>query len=58
MRKLIVGCILATDMAVHGQTTKAMQELQEKVKIPSTLSHKKGDGAEYSNIVLERFQLT
>lgn len=49
---------MATDMAVHGQTTKAMQELQEKVKIPSTLSHKKGDGAEYSNIVLERFQLT
>jgi len=47
IRKLIVSCILATDMAVHGQTTKSMQELQEKVKIPSTLSKKTNDMSDY-----------
>eukprot|EP00331_Platyophrya_macrostoma_P030302 CAMPEP_0176443124 /NCGR_PEP_ID=MMETSP0127-20121128/22232_1 /TAXON_ID=938130 /ORGANISM="Platyophrya macrostoma, Strain WH" /LENGTH=556 /DNA_ID=CAMNT_0017828285 /DNA_START=20 /DNA_END=1690 /DNA_ORIENTATION=- len=47
IRKLIVSCILATDMAVHGQTTKAMQQLQEKVKIPNTLSKRTHDFSDY-----------
>lgn len=47
IRKLIVSCILATDMAVHGQTTKAMQQLQEKVKIPATLSKRTNDFSDY-----------
>lgn len=51
MRKLIISCILATDMAVHGSTTKAMQELQEKLKVPAQLN-KKSEVSDYSNFTV------